>query len=408
MAIDPINEALLQLNSRIAELDRLIAENKRQIDNAASPISHGRTNIVADAPDAKLQKKRTYGTGYLRPRGKNKWQLQYRINGEIKPRCETIRASSRFRAEQELMRRIETATNAACSLNLESGPFTVGMALDLHLAALRRKGSKGRSVVESRINKHLIPRFGSMPVREFTATTAITYIESRLASGAKPATVNRETSALRQALKYAAKHRWIASVPDIENLSEKGNRRRGFFEYEQYEQMMALLPEHQKMLLCFACHTGVRKGELLSLQWPWMDWAVMVFRVPGEFCKNGEDHVIPVYGSMVQLLKAAYESRSPECPYVFQHRGQRIKEIRKDWDAAREKLGVRFLFHDLRRTAARFMERAGIPRSVAKSIGGWKTDEMWNRYLIEAERDAIAAGSTLKAYFERFSREGGE
>jgi hypothetical protein len=35
-----------------------------------------------------------------------------------------------------------------------------------------------------------------------------------------------------------------------------------------------------------------------------------------------------------------------------------------------------------RRTAARNMERAGLPRSVAKALGGWKSDSMYNRYAI--------------------------
>jgi len=347
-------------------------------------------------------KKRTYGSGYVRPRGKNKWQLQYRVEGELKPRNETITARTKLQAETELSRRV---TNPAILSKTASSTPTLAMCFDLHLAALRRKGKKDRAIVEMRINKHLMPQFGSLPAAQFTSVDAIRYIESRLKSGAKPSTVNRETSALRQSLKQAKKQGWIAAVPEIENLNESGNRRRGFMEYEQYQTMLSCLPDHQKMLLCFACHTGVRRGELLSLQWSWMDWNAMVFRIPGQYCKNNEDHVIPVYGPMVEFLKFAYQSRNPLCPYVFQYRNRRLKDIRGGWEAARIRAGLpRFLFHDMRRTAARFMERANIPRSVAKSIGGWLTDSMWNRYLIGAEKDTIEAGQTLNGYFSRFNQ----
>ena len=45
------------------------------------------------------------------------------------------------------------------------------------------------------------------------------------------------------------------------------------------------------------------------------------------------------------------------------------------------------LFHDSRRTAARNMDRALVPRSVAKQIIGHKTDAMYNRYRIVDEQD---------------------
>jgi hypothetical protein len=33
------------------------------------------------------------------------------------------------------------------------------------------------------------------------------------------------------------------------------------------------------------------------------------------------------------------------------------------------------------------MDRNGVPRSVAKALGGWKSDSMYNRYAIVSEAD---------------------
>lgn len=48
------------------------------------------------------------------------------------------------------------------------------------------------------------------------------------------------------------------------------------------------------------------------------------------------------------------------------------------------------LLHDLRRSAVRNLERAGVSRSVAMKLTGHKTEAIYRRYAIVAESDLRA------------------
>ena len=49
------------------------------------------------------------------------------------------------------------------------------------------------------------------------------------------------------------------------------------------------------------------------------------------------------------------------------------------------------MFHDLRRSAVRNLERAGVSRSVAMKLTGHKTESIYRRYAI-ADSAALAEG----------------
>ncbi len=63
------------------------------------------------------------------------------------------------------------------------------------------------------------------------------------------------------------------------------------------------------------------------------------------------------------------------------------------------------VFHDLRRTAIRNMERAGVPRAVAMKLVGHRTESIYRRYCIVDER-MLREGVEKLAHWQQ-GKEGG-
>ena len=90
-------------------------------------------------------------------------------------------------------------------------------------------------------------------------------------------------------------------------------------------------------------------------------------------------------------------------PWVFfnTETGERLKDIRTSWKKATKKAGLpNRLPHDFRRSAVRNLERAGIPRSVAMSMVGHRTESVYRRYSIADDASRREAAEKLAALHE--------
>jgi integrase len=102
---------------------------------------------------------------------------------------------------------------------------------------------------------------------------------------------------------------------------------------------------------------------------------------------------------MLEWLTWQTKHHEKGCDWVFHWNGKPLGSHVKGWDRACSAAGLAGLhFHDLRRSAIRNIERAGIPRHVAMQISGHRTENVYRRYDIVVEADLKAAGEKLAAY----------
>jgi integrase len=238
--------------------------------------------------------------------------------------------------------------------------------------------------------------FGESLAVGLTPERIDTYVEERLAKGDKPASVNRPLQMVRQAFGLAIKRGHLARAPYIRKLSEKGNERKGFVDEAQFRPILEFLPAYLKDFALFAYVTGMRFGEVRSLKWANVKGDEIELEALD--AKNGEPRVIPMVGKdlagilarrkeaqkvMPTRRQARSGARTELAALIFHHNGAEIIDCRKAWRSACRKADVPgLIFHDLRRSAVKHLDEAGVSRDVAMQISGHKTQSMYSRYNI--------------------------
>lgn len=368
-------------------------------------------------------------------RGQYYWMAYYNRGREYR---ESTEETDEKKAEKALKVRLREVGADKLGFHAFVGPRQKRFGVDEMLDALE-KDYKLRGVNSPQLASHLRSvreYFGTMRAIDVTPEGVDEYIEERLKSGARPATINRSTQLFNQAFQMAVERKHLSHAPKVRRLSEKGNERKGFFSEPEFRAVVERLPTYLQDVALFGYLTGWRKGEICSLTWEDVEGDMIHLRA--ENSKNGEPRKVPLEGELSELIercKAARIATVDGCEvnskFIF-HCGHKDKEgkvadhgvpvgdFRKAWQTACRRAGVgtlhcgscnipvdaerkcpkckrtwareelRYvgkLFHDFRRSSVRNMVRAGVPERVAMSISGHKTRSVFDRYNITSDAD---------------------
>jgi integrase len=223
--------------------------------------------------------------------------------------------------------------------------------------------------------------------------------------GASAATVRQELRWLGRGYRLASEKGLLPFRPALPSIAVD-NARQGFVTEEQLEKLVAELPEHMKAPTRFAFLTGWRKSEILSLRWTSIDLEAGTARVEASNSKTRRAREFPFRAmpdleSLVRDQKATTTAWEREhgaiCPWVFHRNGRPIRDFYGGWRNACERAGLDVVLHDMRRSAIRRMEIAGVPRSTAMKLSGHRTESTYTRYAISAQADLEAGVAKIAA-----------
>jgi integrase len=219
-----------------------------------------------------------------------------------------------------------------------------------------------------------------------------------------PASVNRELEVLSKILSMAMDNGIIDSNParKVKKLRQDNIRKR-YLAVDEEQRLLDALTErraHLKPVVILAIHTGMRRGELLSLRWNDIDFARSLIYVTNT--KTGHDREIPMNAKVREAL-SDLQLVNGEYDFVFTNpkTGVNLVELKTGFRNACKEAGIHdFRFHDLRHTTGTRLADAGTDAFAIAEVLGHRNLQTTKRYTHATELRKRRAIEALANYSE--------
>jgi integrase len=212
---------------------------------------------------------------------------------------------------------------------------------------------------------HVVAKLGSVPLARLTHDKVLAYTQAREAEGAHKHSVHRELTALRLTLKSATRAREFPRDPKsvIPRYSSGYEPLKDYVEPETIWAAIAHLPQHRGAAVAWCIATASDFSSIFTAQRS--DVREDSILVRGTKTSTRERYV-PRIKVMEPFLRHALAYGETEGP-LFRPWGKMGRDIRR----ACRRAGVpEFTARTLRRSAATWMVRAGVPYEVAAKFLG--------------------------------------
>lgn len=263
--------------------------------------------------------------------------------------------------------------------------------------------------------------FGDTIVRDIALADLENYRLKRLTEGMTKRTVDYEMGEVKRMMKTAwhsnkiSGRTWRLFDSTKKLLKAGANARKRVLELEEYVVLDYNLAKHHKPLFKLALYTGMRPGEMISvnkaskeatrgLTWDRVDFKNKMIVLEAADTKTGEARKIPITDEILEILHSI--PRDIICNHVFTYRGVPLsaphRGIRRACKDAGVPFGMKvengFVFRDLRTTVDTFMVRSGVPDVYRRALLGHRQKGMDRHYVHpDFEKD-------LRAAMEKYTR----
>ncbi len=219
-------------------------------------------------------------------------------------------------------------------------------------------------------------------MNDLTNANLLDYRAKRRGEGLEPHSVNRDLAILKAALNHANQLHG-QQIPALAwkriKVAEPPNRTR-FLKQEEFAALIEASDPGLQLIIRFAVATGLRKANVLSLDWREVDLSGAMVTVT---VKGDKTHSV----ALTPELRAALATDRQRIGKVFD-----TTNVRKRWEKAVRDAGLEdFRFHDLRHTFASWARQSGADLADIKDALGHSSVAVTMRYAhIEAGQHKTA------------------
>jgi integrase len=187
----------------------------------------------------------------------------------------------------------------------------------------------------------------------------------------------------------------------VKLFPENGNFKDRILAPEEEARLLEASPAYLRPILTVALNTGMRRGEILKLEWANVDLQRRQILVTET--KSGKDRIIPINSDLLQVLENLKRQKGSR-GYVFPNpkTGKPLQDIKHAFEKACTKAGVKgFRFHDCRHTFGTRLVHQGVDLITVKDLLGHSTVKVTERYTHSTPDSKRIAVETLAARLQK-------
>jgi site-specific recombinase XerD len=251
----------------------------------------------------------------------------------------------------------------------------------------------------------LLPVFGKVPLDDITPQTIKAYLDTRV--DLTKTTINRYRGTISMIFQEAIRNGKAKANPArLVRLHREDNSRVRFITYPEEAVIRAVIRERcpiHEPELTLALETGMRRGELYSLDWDRVDLARRQLHLLKT--KNGTARVVILTAAAVSALEELQKRRNPDSPKVCLTRYGEPMVSPRAWfelvmeEAVKKNSSLKDVtWHIFRHTYISRLVMAGVDLRTVQELAGHKDIKMTVRYAHLAPAHKLAAVDKLAEY----------
>lgn len=324
------------------------------------------------------------------------------------------------RADVLTLKEAETRAKAALLDPASAGTaprsgVTLEAYIDEHYAQDAKASTKTGAATVDRV-KAQWPTLLDRRMTDISATDVEKLRSKRAEEGTAPATINRDVFALSSVFTHWAKRTRGAVHPFSKKLTplrvandetiryltpaEAQRLRKALVDRDariareresanvwRAERARKLMPtisgygDHLTPMVLLSLNTGIRQGELFSLDWRQVDLKLKTLTVLASHAKGGTTRTVPLNTEALQVLKSIKPERASGLVFKSPVTGEQFDNVRKAWaEVTRAAKLPDLRWHDMRHDFASQLVMKGVALFTVQKLLGHASPAMTQRY----------------------------